>query len=506
MTLDDIDPAPAPASTAGSEEYVLACCFQDRALIRRLDPEHFSTHRALAHALRYADSQKIPPTLDALVPALTKQQLQDIGGLPTLLQLTDPLRFSTTTDFEYHLRALATQHANQQARDLARRILESDNPSALLPEPPRAPPTPGRRPSEFSIPTPRDPSILLGNRYLNRGDALILSGSSGIGKSSISLQAVAEWATGQPFFGIKPNGALRSLIIQSEDSDGDVAEVWHSILHARKFDAAQLKALDANIQIVTDRVNRGNDFLHALRRHVDAFKPDLVWLNPLQAFSDCDITESKDLGRFLRGGLNGLNPNLFGYVIVHHTTKPATGKDRAERLWHEVMYDMAGGAELINWARGIISLRPEATVGDFTLHLAKRGRRAGVVTQSEDGFGTLVPVTAIPVRHATGSYQHNGGIYPLIFWEPRTPTPAAEPSTAKGGRPSKYSWSQYRDVFPPHSSPGLDLSKLERALLVNGKIERKSLHDVCCRWRDEGVVEIIEGIEGQPRRYRKTAQ
>ena len=76
-----------------------------------------------------------------------------------------------------------------------------------------------RTPSSFRIPEPKDRSILLGNRYLNRGDGLILSGSSGIGKSSISMQGAAEWALGDPFLGIKPNGPLRSLIIQAEDAN-----------------------------------------------------------------------------------------------------------------------------------------------------------------------------------------------------------------------------------------------------------------------------------------------
>ena len=34
----------------------------------------------------------------------------------------------------------------------------------------------------------------------------------------------------------------------------------------------------------TERVLRGEQFLHALRRRIAQFKPDLVWLNPLQAF------------------------------------------------------------------------------------------------------------------------------------------------------------------------------------------------------------------------------
>jgi ABC-type uncharacterized transport system fused permease/ATPase subunit len=86
-------------------------------------------------------------------------------------------------------------------------------------------------PSYYTIKPTSDSSVLLGNRYLNRGDGLIISGSSGMGKSSLELQMAAVWALGNDFFGITSNGPMRSVIIQSEDSDGDIAEVWASIIY-----------------------------------------------------------------------------------------------------------------------------------------------------------------------------------------------------------------------------------------------------------------------------------
>src|SRR5690349_14445158 len=96
-----------------------------------------------------------------------------------------------------------------------------------------------RTPFSFSIPPANDKSILLGNRYLNRGDGLVLSSSSGMGKSSMSHQMAADWALGLPFHGIAPNGPLRILIVQSEDSDGDIAEVWQSLKHVKRYTPAQ---------------------------------------------------------------------------------------------------------------------------------------------------------------------------------------------------------------------------------------------------------------------------
>ena len=115
-----------------------------------------------------------------------------------------------------------------------------------------------------------------------------------------------------------------------EITDGDIAEVWQSLKHVRNYTPTQITTLNANIRIISEKSKRGVRFLSWLRAEISAFEPDLVLLNPLQAYIDGDVTASKDLGFFLREGLNGMNPvapdkKAFGWVIVHHTTKPATG-------------------------------------------------------------------------------------------------------------------------------------------------------------------------------------
>ncbi len=324
-----------------------------------------------------------------------------------------------------------------------------------------------------------------------------------MGKSSIQAQMAKCWALGTDFHGMTCNGPLRSLIIQSEDSDGDIAEVWASMAHVEQWTDAQRTTIASNVRIVTDRVNRGKPFLAALKQHLADFNPDLVWINPLQAFIDGDVTDARDIGQFLREGLNGLNePATHGYILIHHTTKPATGKDRHERLWHEVMYDMAGGAEIINWARAIASLRPTETEGTFVLKLAKRGRRAGVTKQVEQGAGVrLEPVTEIGLRHAQGFLKTEVGEIPIIYWESASLPQATK--TKPDGRPEKYKFDDYRMLFPAKASNGATLNELHRLLLSNGEIKKNNLHAVCKRWSEQGDVEIID-VHAQPRRYRSS--
>lgn len=348
----------------------------------------------------------------------------------------------------------------------------------------------GRAPFSFTIPPRNDRSILLGDRYLNRGDGMVLSCSSGMGKSSMQSQMAAEWGLGEPFYGIKPNGLLRSLIVQSEDSDGDIAEVWQSMAHVRQWTPVQRQQLDASVRIISERSLRGQKFISWLKTQVEAFNPDLVWINPLQAFIDGDVTDSRDLGAFLREGLNGINrEGKFGYVLIHHTTKPATGKDRHERLWHEVMYDMAGGAEIINWARAIISLRPMEEEGQFKAVLAKRGRRAGIVKEVEQGAGVrLEPVTQIGLKHATGKLPDGT---PIIFWEPANISNEPSPMSRGGGRPPTHHFADYRSVFPKKDSIGLPLNQLQRLLDQQRPIKKDALFRALKRWAEDGDVEIV---------------
>lgn len=368
-------------------------------------------------------------------------------------------------------------------------------------------PAPARRgPRDFQLPPDNDPSILLGNRYLNRGDAAVLSGTSGMGKSSMSLQMAFLWALGLPAFGIKPNGPLRSLVVQAEDSDGDVAEMWASMSRIMQLTEEQMELVNERVEIKTERILRGLPFVGMLKERVAAHKPDLVWLNPLQAFMDGDVTDSQDLGQFLRGDLNRLNsPPSFGYFIVHHTTKPTIGKDRAERLWHEVMYDMAGGAEIINWARAIMSLRAATEEGEFNLVLAKRGRRAGVVKMVPHGAAAMreEPVTTIPLKHSEGRIEIEGikrGL-PAIFWADRPADERPETDSKKGGRPEKFTFDDYRNLFPAHSTPGMEIGPLQKLLSTNLEIKKPVLHNALKRWAEEGCVEIISNT-GHPKRYR----
>ncbi len=342
-----------------------------------------------------------------------------------------------------------------RAEDIWRRIQATADAPDLLPAFPA---------TALQVVPRTDRSCLLGNRFLNRGDGAILASNSGMGKSSMMLQMAVCWALELDFMGIKPNGPLRSLIMQSEDSEGDVAEVMASIAHCLKLTHAQLDLVTERVVVVTDRIHRGEKFVVELRGQVRRHKPDLVWINPLAAFADGDMGEAKEAGTFLREQLNGLNSACeFAYFIVGHTTKPPTDKGKTDRQWNEVQYNMAGSHDLTGWARAIISLQATPTQGEFNLILAKRGSRADVkvLVKSEAGIEHWTRTTTIGVKHATGFFTHPAvqGEIPLVFWEPRVTEPVQQ---GRNGRPKTKGIEQYLVIIPPTPDKALGVRQMHR--------------------------------------------
>ena len=498
-----------------------------RCLAQRITRQSFYSPR---YGMVYATILKLHAAQQPIDPSTVLLELfqsPDISRGDAQVLVTEVSMVSTTIQAEFYLRKVRQAELQREMIRAAHEIAEgafseSEGIQEFIADAhakmqclvegsaPEVAYVPVQRPLfDFALVKDGDPSILLGNRYVNRGDSFIIVSSSGMGKSSLSLQFAVGLALELSPFTIKGNGRLRSLVVQSEDSDGDIAEVAHSLIHALKLTPEQIAIVNENVRIVSDRVNRGPAFLASLKKHIEEFKPDIVWINPLQAFIVGDVTKAEDLGLFLREGLNGLNKECkFAWGVVHHTTKPATGKDKgSERLWHEVMYDMAGGAELINWARAIISIRPDKNEGEFNMVLAKRGKRAGAkILNDHDGVRQWEYTTTIPLRHCKDRLDVPGikNGMPVIFWEVREKSTDGDSTSEpdRGGRSCKYNFNDFANLFPEHSSAGMELSVLHRALERNAPINKKTLHTALKRWETEGNIEVL--IESdRPMRYRK---
>lgn len=251
----------------------------------------------------------------------------------------------------------------------------------------------------LSFDSSNDPNSVLGQRWLCRGTSCLWVGQSGIGKSSLSMQQAILWGMGQPSFGITPAKPLRSLFIQAENDLGDVAEMFQGVWLGMNLPGPEKPEVIAQIQknVIMRKVTTqtGQVFCQSLRRLIDRYKPDLVWIDPLLSYIGDDISKQSVCSTFLRNWMNPISEATgVIWMILHHTGKPP--KDpKSKTHWNhtDYSYEGTGSAELTNWARAVCVLR-RRDANLFELILAKREQRA----QAKSLDGSLT--TRIWLRHS----------------------------------------------------------------------------------------------------------
>jgi hypothetical protein len=257
-----------------------------------------------------------------------------------------------------------------------------------------------------------DATCLLGDRWLCRGGSALIVGPAGIGKSSLAAQFAVLWALGLPACGIMPKRPLKSVLVQAENDEGDMAEMLQGVFAYASRLAAKAGILSSdcadlirkNVIVARDTIHSGDSFAEAATAIAESNRDlDLFWCDPLLSYVGDDISSQKVASNFLRGKLNPISFKYgFAWMCVHHTGKPP-GDAKARQKWTDTdfSYIGLGSSELTNWARACLYLEA-LDDGLFALRLTKRGKRAGVCTLSG------LPITKIGLQHGEGA----------IFWEP----------------------------------------------------------------------------------------
>jgi hypothetical protein len=242
--------------------------------------------------------------------------------------------------------------------------------------------------SELVAPRADDPDELLKHRYLCRGGGMLLVGPTGIGKSSLSMQAMVLWALGRDFFGIAPARPLKSLLIQSENDHGDLAEMRDGVIAGLNLTAEEARIACDTVIVVREDEHAGMPFAAIVEALVKAHSPDVLWIDPALAYLGAEASSQRDVSAFLR---NMINPLLRKYrcgcVIIHHTNKPASGKEKSEWNAGDFAYLGSGSIEWANWSRAVLAVRSIGSHSVFELRAAKRGARLQWV--AEDGSSRI---------------------------------------------------------------------------------------------------------------------
>lgn len=287
-------------------------------------------------------------------------------------------------------------------------------------------PAPPARPlGELICHATHDPDELIRHRYLCRGGGMLLVGPTGIGKSSFAMQCMILWALGLSALGIHPSRALKSLLIQAENDDGDLAEMRDGVMRGLELTEAQMRTAQARVLVVNEDIRTGATFFEeVVRPLLIQHRPDLLWIDPVLAYLGGDTAHQKDVGAFLRNGLNALLRELrCGAVLIHHTNKPPSGQEKPNWSAGDFAYAGSGSAEWANWSRAVLALRSIGSHSVFELLAAKRGNRLD--WRHPDG---LSKTSQKFITHAS----ETGG----ICWREAGPAEvdAAESQTRKAGK------------------------------------------------------------------------
>jgi len=245
--------------------------------------------------------------------------------------------------------------------------------------------------------TQNDPNHVIGHgRYLCRGGSLLVTGQSGIGKSSFVMQMATSWAVGRELFGIPVIRPLRIGVVQAECDMGDLAEAFQGVSSGMMLTGAERALCRENLRFFTEASKTGKDFVDLCRKIIVRLKLDVLVADPLLSYVGGDLSKQDVCSHFLR---NLVQPVLQEtgciMVFIHHEGKPKPKETTDEQTISDMAYSGLGSSELVNWARAIISVRRESKDKPiFSFNLTKRGKLAGMRTV--DGKPTL----SIKLKHA----------------------------------------------------------------------------------------------------------
>ena len=243
-------------------------------------------------------------------------------------------------------------------------------------------------------------NVLIDGRWLTRGGTAMIISTTGSGKSILQTQMALCFNRGIDCCGLHPVRPFRSWVVQSEDDEDRVSIDRNDVVEYLRYQHpvddkgnpidwdeafAQTMFLDFTY------IKKGADFLRGLdakmRFHTP---PDVVFINPFNAYFGGDLKSGADVSAFFKGGTirggnetEGLEAILkrhnVGTIIFSHTGKPPTVKERKAWLTDEFPeYKMCGASEISDAIRSAMSILPcTKHKGVFIFTAGKNGSQLG---------------------------------------------------------------------------------------------------------------------------------
>lgn len=245
-------------------------------------------------------------------------------------------------------------------------------------------------------------ACLLGDRLLALGQALVIAGVGGIGKTRLLLQFFVALIIGRDWCGFPTHGrGKRCLFLQTENN---LSRLQSDLSKLRDFAGNDWPLVEEKLLIHT--VETDADLLLSLgdpqsaarlETAIRKYDPDVVGLDPLRDFAMGDLNSDADMsatlreaGRISRAG----NPDR-ALVILHHALTGRAGASKAFGL------ERAGFARnskmLQTWTRGLINIVPGSADDNETL----------VLTCGKNSNGREFAPVTVRLNPATMIYEVN---------------------------------------------------------------------------------------------------
>jgi len=229
-----------------------------------------------------------------------------------------------------------------------------------------------------------DPNNVIGNRWLCKGAVFGFVGPTGVGKSTLLMQAVMDWGLGRDFFGIKPIHPLKSYIIQHENDDGDLAEQFQGVAEGIGLSGPEIEMLQEKLIFRNVLKHVGMDLGKLLEYTIDRHEPDILWIDPLMHYVGGDLSDQEYMTEWLSRMILPIAKDTGTIIgLVQHTGKPVKDSRKMDALTGtDLAYQGFGTSIIPNACREMINLSqvraPDDQPRTFRLDLCKRRNKAGM--------------------------------------------------------------------------------------------------------------------------------
>lgn len=238
-----------------------------------------------------------------------------------------------------------------------------------------------------------DPSkYVMGERgFVKKGAGALLIGSSGMGKSVMSMQLSLCIATGTDLLGVfKIHKPRKVLLMQAENDEDILKRDIESIVKNLKLDPAMVER-----NLVIEHVYGTSDmsFVDYMERVISEIRPEVVIVDPYQSYTTGNLNSSESFDLWSTVVDLILKKYNVAMILVTHTGKP---RDVDGWVEDEMQYLSTGTAKQQNWARSAMILRYNRKDSNrFILSLCKNPGSMGL----KDDEGHLVKTVFVEHSH-----------------------------------------------------------------------------------------------------------